>query len=149
MAQPDVALLLRHWRLLAPYHRRHEVANGPPGEARQVAIHGVSDEGPLDRRDRLSIPHHGRLGFGLFRLPLVKPVPQIVRDPLRHLSCLRQARLRLSTPAEHEARVAVADHNIERRQSIMEGTVVPLWAIVTIGGPIILGLAIAYGIIRD
>lgn len=31
----------------------------------------------------------------------------------------------------------------------MEGTAVPFWAIVTIGGPIILGLAIAFSRIRN
>jgi len=31
----------------------------------------------------------------------------------------------------------------------MEGTAVSMWAIATIGGPIILGLAIAYGVIRN
>ena len=31
----------------------------------------------------------------------------------------------------------------------MEDTAISLWAIATIGGPIILGLAIAYGVIRN
>ena len=31
----------------------------------------------------------------------------------------------------------------------MEDTAVSMWAIATIGGPIILGLAIAYGVIRN
>jgi uncharacterized protein (TIGR03382 family) len=31
----------------------------------------------------------------------------------------------------------------------MEDTAVSMWAIATIGGPIILGLAVAYGVLRN